>query len=82
VARVNTAVNQSLVDAEVKDKLARLGIEPVGSTPAQLGQMVAADGGIIVDRKIAKWHTPNRSSCSRAAARSPGMQARFRRGLI
>jgi tripartite-type tricarboxylate transporter receptor subunit TctC len=56
VARVNTAVNQSLVDAEVKDKLARLGIEPVGSTPAQLGQMVAADAAkwhaIIVDRKI------------------------------
>ncbi|MDB5850671.1 MAG: transporter [Rhodoferax sp.] len=56
VARVNTAVNQSLVDPEVKDKLARLGIEPVGSTPAQLGQMVAADAAkwhaIIVERKI------------------------------
>ena len=56
VARVNTAVNQSLADAEVKDKLARLGIEPVGSTPAQLAQMVAADAAkwhaIIVERKI------------------------------
>ena len=56
VARVNTAVNQSLADAEVKDKLTRLGIEPVGSTPAQLGQMVAADAAkwhaIIVERKI------------------------------
>ena len=56
VARVNTAVNQSLADAEVKDKLARLGIEPVGSTPAQLGQMVAGDAAkwhaIIVERKI------------------------------
>ncbi|APW37717.1 MFS transporter [Rhodoferax koreense] len=56
VARVNAAVNQSLADPEVKDKLARLGIEPVGSTPAQLAQMVAADAAkwraIIVERKI------------------------------
>ena len=56
VARVNTAVNQALVDPEVKDKLGRLGIEPVGSTPAQLASMVAADAAkwraIIVERKI------------------------------
>ena len=56
VAKVNTAANQALADAATRDKLARLGIEPVQSTPAQFGQMVAADAAkwkkIIVDRKI------------------------------
>ncbi len=47
VARVNAAANQALADPEVKDKLARLGIEPVASTPQQLATMVAADA--------AKW---------------------------
>jgi tripartite-type tricarboxylate transporter receptor subunit TctC len=47
VARVNAAANQALADPEVKDKLARLGIEPVTSTPQQLATMVAADA--------AKW---------------------------
>ncbi|MET0311404.1 MAG: tripartite tricarboxylate transporter substrate binding protein [Burkholderiaceae bacterium] len=55
-ARVNTAANQALADAETKDKLARLGIEPVGGTPAQFSQMLAADSGkwrkIITERKI------------------------------
>ena len=57
VARINTAANQALVDPEVKDKLARLGIEPVGSTPQQLAKMVADDAAkwkkIVIDRKIA-----------------------------
>jgi tripartite-type tricarboxylate transporter receptor subunit TctC len=56
VTRVNTAVNEALADPEVKTKLTQLGIEPVGSTPAQLGQMVARDSAkwrdIIVSRKI------------------------------
>ncbi|MFE8644820.1 Bug family tripartite tricarboxylate transporter substrate binding protein [Sphingomonas sp. NCPPB 2930] len=56
VAKVNAAANQALADAATRDKLARLGIEPVQSTPAQFGQMVAADAAkwkkIIVDRKI------------------------------
>ncbi len=56
VARINTAVNQSFADGEVKDKLARLGIEPVGGTPAQFMQMAAADAAkwrrIIAERKI------------------------------
>ncbi|MDM0020776.1 Bug family tripartite tricarboxylate transporter substrate binding protein [Variovorax saccharolyticus] len=56
VARINTAANQSLSDPEVRDKLARLGIEPTTSTPAQLASMVAADAAkwkkIIIDRKI------------------------------
>ena len=56
VARINTAANQSLSDPEVRDKLARLGIEPATSTPAQLASLVAADAAkwkkIIIDRKI------------------------------
>jgi tripartite-type tricarboxylate transporter receptor subunit TctC len=46
-ARVNTALNQALQDADVKDRLARLGIEPVGGTPQQFGTML--------DRDRAKW---------------------------
>jgi hypothetical protein len=42
-ARVNTAVNQALADADVKERLARLGIEGVGGTPAQFAQMAALD---------------------------------------
>jgi len=56
VMKVNTAANQALADAEVKDKLNRLGIEPVGGTPQQFSQMLAADSGkwkkIISERKI------------------------------
>jgi tripartite-type tricarboxylate transporter receptor subunit TctC len=56
VGRLNGAVNQVLADPEIKDRLARLGIEPVASTPAQFERMVAADATkwrrIIVERKI------------------------------
>lgn len=56
LAKVNTAANQALADAEVKDKLARLGIEPVGGTPAQFSRMLVADSAkwkkIITERKI------------------------------
>ena len=56
VARINTALNQSLQEADVKDRLARLGIEPVGGTPQQFATMLVADRAkwkkIIVDRKI------------------------------
>ena len=41
VARVNAAANQALADPEVKDKLARLGIEPVTARRQQLATMVA-----------------------------------------
>ena len=47
VARVNTAANQVLKDPEVIDKLTRLGIEPVGGTPAQFTAMLASE--------LAKW---------------------------
>jgi tripartite-type tricarboxylate transporter receptor subunit TctC len=56
VSKINAAINASLHDADVKDRLARLGIEPVGGTPQHFAQMVAADSAkwkkIIVDRKI------------------------------
>jgi tripartite-type tricarboxylate transporter receptor subunit TctC len=56
LAKIETAVNQTLADADVRDRLARLGIEPVGGTPRQFAQMVAADAAkwkkIIQDRKI------------------------------
>jgi len=47
VTRVNTAANQVLKDPEVIDKLTRLGIEPVGGTPAQFATMLATE--------LAKW---------------------------
>ncbi|MDM0075810.1 tripartite tricarboxylate transporter substrate binding protein [Variovorax sp. J2P1-59] len=56
VTRINTAANQALADPEVRDKLARLGISPTQSTPAQLASMVAEDAAkwkkIIAERKI------------------------------
>ena len=56
VQRVNAAANQVLHDPEVIDKLTRLGIEPVGGTPAQFTQMLAAESAkwkkIISERKI------------------------------
>lgn len=54
--KVSMAANQALVDPEVKDKLARLGIETVGGTPQQFADMVSADTAkwkkIIAERKI------------------------------
>lgn len=56
VAKVNTAINQTLADAELRDKLFRLGIEPVGGTPTAFSAMLARESTkwrqIIVDRKI------------------------------
>ena len=47
VAKVNAAVNLALQDPDVKERLARLGIEPIGGTPAQFAAMA--------DRDRAKW---------------------------
>ncbi len=56
VLKISAAVNQSLNDPDVKERLARLGIEPVGGSPAQFAQMVAADAAkwkqIIAERRI------------------------------
>ena len=56
VNRVNAAALQALADPEVKDKLLRLGIEPIGSSPMQFATMLSAESAkwkkIITDRKI------------------------------
>ena len=56
VTRINAALNQALQDADVKDRLARLGIEPVGGTPQQFAAMAQADRAkwkkIITERKL------------------------------
>ncbi len=56
VQRVNTAINQALADPEVKERLARLGIEPAGGTPQAFAAMTTADRArwkkIITDRKL------------------------------
>lgn len=56
VNKVNAAVNQTLTDPDVKDKLSRLGIEPVGGTAAEFSAMLGRETikwrKIITDRKI------------------------------
>ena len=56
VARVNAAALQALADPEVKDKLQRLGIEAVGTSPTQFTAMLASESAkwkkIITERKI------------------------------
>ena len=56
VQRLNTALNQALQDPEVKDRLARLGIDPVGGTPQQFAAMLEKDRAkwrkIISERRI------------------------------
>ena len=56
VTRINAALNQALQEADVKDRLARLGIDPVGGTPQQFASMLETDRAkwkkIITDRKI------------------------------
>jgi tripartite-type tricarboxylate transporter receptor subunit TctC len=56
VNRVNAAALQALADPEVKDKLLRLGIEPIGTSPMQFATMLTAESAkwkkIISERKI------------------------------
>ena len=56
VNRINTSANQALKDAEVADKLQKLGIEAVGGTPAEFTSMLASESAkwkkIINERKI------------------------------
>ena len=47
VKKVNTAVNEALQDKDVRDRLAKLGIEPAGGTPQQFAA--------TVDQDRAKW---------------------------
>lgn len=56
IARVNTAFNQALQEPDMQKRLASLGATPTGSTPEQMGKMVADDTAkwerLIRDRKI------------------------------
>lgn len=56
VNRLANAAHQALQDADLKGRLAGLGIEPVGSTPQQFAAMAAADRAkwkkIITERHI------------------------------
>jgi tripartite-type tricarboxylate transporter receptor subunit TctC len=55
-AKINQAVNAALVDADVKERFARLGAEPTGGTPQAFAAMVKSDTAkwkkIIAERKI------------------------------
>jgi len=56
VNRLNAEFNKAIQSQDVKDRLAKLGAEPVGGTPAQFAAMVKNDsarwGKLIKDRKI------------------------------
>lgn len=56
VQRVNTALNAALQEADIKERLARLGADPAGGTPQRFAQVVKADHDkwkqIIAARKI------------------------------
>jgi tripartite-type tricarboxylate transporter receptor subunit TctC len=57
VARLNAEFNKAMQSAEVQDRLAKLGAEPVsGTSPEQFAAMVKADSArwarLIKDRKI------------------------------
>ena len=56
VNRLNAEFNKAIQSQDVKDRLAKLGAEPVGGTPAQFAAMVKKDsarwGELIKDRKI------------------------------
>jgi tripartite-type tricarboxylate transporter receptor subunit TctC len=56
VLKISAAVNQTLLDADVKERLGKLGIEPVGGSPAQFAQMATADAvkwkQTIAERRI------------------------------
>ena len=56
IAKVNSAFNQALQEPEMQKRLAILGATPTGSTPEQMGKMVADDTAkwakLIRERKI------------------------------
>ncbi|MBX9872040.1 MAG: tripartite tricarboxylate transporter substrate binding protein [Burkholderiaceae bacterium] len=56
VNRVNQAVNAALIEADLKDRFARLGAETAGGTPQQFAAVVRAESAkwkkVITERKI------------------------------
>ena len=47
VSRISAEITRALAVRETREKLGAQGVEPVGSTPAELGQLIQAD--------VAKW---------------------------
>jgi tripartite-type tricarboxylate transporter receptor subunit TctC len=58
IAKLNTAIQKALKNPEVIDHLALLSLQAQGSTPEQLGELLAFDtkrwGEVITHAKIAK----------------------------
>jgi tripartite-type tricarboxylate transporter receptor subunit TctC len=56
IAKLNQAVNEGLQTAEVKDRFAQIGAEPMLRTPEQFGQFIRTElqrwGKVITDGKI------------------------------
>ena len=56
VNKVSAAFNEALKEPEMQKRLAQLGATPTGSTPSEMGKMVAADKAkwskLIADRKL------------------------------
>jgi tripartite-type tricarboxylate transporter receptor subunit TctC len=56
IVKVSTAFNEALKDPDMQKRLAQLGATPTGSTPAEMGKMVAADTAkwskLIKERKL------------------------------
>ncbi|MGO4412364.1 Bug family tripartite tricarboxylate transporter substrate binding protein [Cupriavidus sp. KB_39] len=56
ITRLNAEFNKAIQSQDVRDRLGKLGAEPVGGTPAQFAAMVKKDsarwGKLIKDRKI------------------------------
>jgi len=57
VRKVSVSVRQALADAGIREKLAGLGVEPVGDTPEAMGEMMARESArvarIVSERHLA-----------------------------
>jgi tripartite-type tricarboxylate transporter receptor subunit TctC len=58
VDKLNQGINAALQTAEVKERFARIGIEPAGGTPEALSQLMASEARkwskVIAEAGIAK----------------------------
>jgi tripartite-type tricarboxylate transporter receptor subunit TctC len=56
ITKLNRQINAAIATSEVKERFARLGVEPAGGTPQQLGKFIAAEvrkwGKVIADAGI------------------------------
>ena len=42
IARLNQAINQALTKPKIRDAFGKIGAEPAGGTPAELGQLIGS----------------------------------------